>query len=172
LNRDNSTLERASRVLALCTAASEALTLSNELKQHFPDATLTSRASLPITAAALALSRGEPKRVLELLDPVRPYDRAPSSEFWPAYLRGQAFLQLKDGRAAEAEFQSILSRRGEVPTSMLYPLAQLGVARAAVLLRDVEKARAGYVAFLSLWKNADSNLPLLQEARLEYSRLR
>jgi len=171
LNRDTLTLERASRALAICGAASEASSLSNELKQQFPEATLTIRASLPITAAAVALARGEPKRVLELLEPVRPYDHAPSSEFWPAYLRGQAYLQLKDGRAAALEFQSILGHRGEVPTSILYPLAQLGAARAAMLLQDTEKARSGYETFLTFWKDADPDLQPLQDARLEYSRL-
>ena len=79
---------------------------------------------------------------------------------------------MKDGEAAGLEFQSILNRRGEVPNSMLYPLAHLGLARAAVLIHDTTKARSAYEAFLALWKDADSNLPALQEARLEYSRLR
>jgi len=171
LSRDNLTLERASLALALCGSGPEALSLSNELKKEFPAATLTLRVSLPVTAAALALARGEPKKVLELLEPVRPYDRAPSSEFWPAHLRGQAYLQLKDARAAVVEFQGILNRRGEVPSSMLYPLAQLGLARAATLLNDTAKARSAYEAFLALWKDADANLPPVQQARLEYSRL-
>jgi tetratricopeptide (TPR) repeat protein len=171
LNRDYSTLEHVSRALALCGAASEALSLSSELKRQFPNATLTIRVSLPVTAATIALAGGEPKRVLELLEPVRAYDRAPSSEFWPAHLRGQAYLQLKDGRAAGEEFQSILNRRGEVPASMLYPLAHLGLARSAMLLHDTDKARSHYESFLALWRDADANLPPLQEGRLEYSRI-
>ena len=86
-----------------------------------------------MTAAALALTRHEPAKALELLEPVRTYDHAPSGEFWPAYLRGQAYLQAKDGAAAGVQFQSILDHRGEVPASVLYPLAHLGLARAAVL---------------------------------------
>ncbi len=70
-----------------------------------------------------------PARALELLDPVKPYDHAPASEFWPAYLRGQAYLQLKDGRAAGVQFRGHPEHRGEAPTSPLYPLAHLG-ARA------------------------------------------
>jgi tetratricopeptide (TPR) repeat protein len=171
LSRDNLTLERASRAMALCGADSEAMTLSNELKKEFPNATLTLRVSLPVTAAALALARGEPKRVIELLEPVRPYDRAPSSEFWPAYLRGAAYLQLGDGKAAAAEFQSILNRRGEVPASMLYPLAHLGLARASMVERESNKARTHYEAFLTAWKNADANLSPVREARMEFSRL-
>ena len=172
LSRDNLTLERASRVLALCGSASEAVSLSNELAKQFPDATLTIRVSLPVTAAALAIERGEPARGLERLEPVKPYDRAPSAEFWPVYLRGQAYLQLKNGGAAGAEFQSILDRRGEVPVSVLYPLAYLGLARSALLVNNPEKARSAYDAFLALWKDADPDLRPLKDARLEYSRLR
>jgi hypothetical protein len=159
-------------VLALCGSGSEALSLSHELTKQFPNATLTIRVSLPVTAAALAIERGEPARALQHLEPVKPYDRTPSSEFWPVYLRGQAYLHLKDGRAAGAEFQSILDRRGEVPASVLYPLAHLGLARAALLANNPEKARSAYETFLALWKDADPDLRPLKDARLEYSRFR
>jgi tetratricopeptide (TPR) repeat protein len=171
LSRDNLTLERASRVLALCGAGSEALTLSNDLAKRFPEATLTVRASLPVTAAALAIHRGDPARGLELLEPVKPLDRAPSLEFWPAYLRGQAYLQLKDGEAARLQFRNILDHRGDVPGTMLYPLAQLGLARAAALANDLKTARTAYDRMLTLWKEADSNLDPLEQARREQSRL-
>jgi eukaryotic-like serine/threonine-protein kinase len=172
LSRDNATLERASRVLALCGAGGEALALSNDLAKRFPDATLTVRVSLPVTAAALAIQRGDPARGLELLEPVRPYDRAPSLEFWPAYLRGQVYLQLKDGQAARVQFRNILDHRGDVPGSMLYPLAHLGLARAAALTTDLETARTEYEQILTLWKDADADLQPLKDARLEQSRLR
>jgi len=172
LGRNNFTLERASRVLALCDAGGDASRLSGELVARFSTATLTTRIQLPVTAAALALRRGESARGLELLDPVRPYDHAPAAEFWPASLRGQAYLQLKDGRAARAQFQSILDHRGEAPTSPLYPLAHLGLARAAALDGDEEGARKAYEAFLALWKGADSSVQPLVDATAEYARLR
>ena len=172
MSRDNVTLERASRVLALCGAGSEASALSNELARRFPDATLTVRVSLPVTAAALAIQRGDAARAVALLEPVRPYDHAPSVEFWPAYLRGQAYLQLKDGAAAGVQFRNILDHRGEVPGSMLYPLAHLGLARAAALASDINTARDEYDRLLTLWKDADSDLQPFQDARLEQSRLR
>lgn len=172
LSRDNVTLEHASRALALCGAGPEALSLSSELAKGFPDATLTVRVALPVTAAALAIARREPAEALELLEPVKTYDHAPSAEFWPIYLRGQAYLQSKDGAAAGAEFQRILDHRGEVPGSILYPLAHLGLARAAALANDTAKARKAYEEVLALWNEADSDLRPLKEARLEYSRLR
>jgi TolA-binding protein len=103
---------------------------------------------------------------------VRRFDRAPSAEFWPAYLRGQAYLQLKDGQAAAAEFRTIVEHRGEVPTSMLYPLAHLGLARASALTQDTATARKSYEQFLTLWKNADAGLRVVTDARNEQSALR
>ncbi len=169
--QDNATLERAGRVLALCGAGSEAARVSNELQQRFPEATLTVHLALPAIAAAAALQRGDAARAIELLEPVRPYDHAPSAEFWSLYLRGQAYLRLKNGQAAGAEFQSIVDHQGEVPASMLYPLAHLGLARSKVLMNDVSAARAAYARMLELWNQPDSTLRPLDEARTEYARL-
>jgi hypothetical protein len=171
LSRDNFTLERAARTLALCNAGSQASALAQELATRFPNATLTARIQLPVTDAARALGRSESARAIERLDAVTPYDHAPSSEFWPPYLRGVAYLQLKNGRAAGVQFEGILSHRGEAPTSPLYPLAHLGVARAAALTGDVATARRSYEQLFSLWDGADSTLQPLNEARLEYARL-
>lgn len=170
-SRDNFTLERAVRTLALCDdkAAAELL---HELTDRFRTATLTTRIQLPVAAAALAVRRGEAAGALKILEPVAPYDHAPASEFWPAYLRGQASLQLKNGSAAALAFQNIIDRRGEAPTSPLFALAHLGLARAAVLNGDATKARAAYDRFFTLWNAADSTLPPLREARQEYAQLR
>jgi len=80
-------------------------------------------------------------------------------------------LQLKDGHAATAQFEGILSHREEAPTSPLYPLAHLGVTRAAALTGDVAHARTSYEQLFSLWNGADSTLQPLNEARREYARL-
>jgi hypothetical protein len=140
--------------------------------RQFPEATLTVRIQIPVTAAALALMRGEPSRALEILEPVQPYDHAPSAEFWPAYLRGQAYLQLKDGRAAASQFRTIVDHRGEVPASVKYALSHLGLARAAMLEGDTDTARKAYDSFFALWSAADPTLQPLEEARAEYLRLR
>jgi hypothetical protein len=79
---------------------------------------------------------------------------------------------LKDGRAAGAQFQSIVDHRGEAPTSPLFALAHLGLARAAVLTGDIDKARKAYESFLALWNDGDADLQPLKEARQEYARLR
>jgi eukaryotic-like serine/threonine-protein kinase len=172
LARDNATLERAGLVLALCGARADAAKLSSDLANRFPEATLTMHLALPVIAAAAALHRGEPAGAIELLEPVRPYDHAPSAEFWPLYLRGQAHLQLKNGKAAHAEFQSIVDHRGEVPTSMLYALAHLGVARSKVLMNETPAAMKAYERMLHLWKQSDARVTPLEDARSEYERLR
>jgi eukaryotic-like serine/threonine-protein kinase len=171
LTRDNYTLERGSRALALCGADSESSALSRALAEQFPLATLTTRISLPVTAATLAVHHGESRRAIDTLEPLRIYDHAPKSEFWPAYLRGQAQLQLKNGQEAQREFESILAHRGEAPNSTLYSFAHLGLARAAALSGDVAKARKSYDDFLTLWTDADADLRLLKDVREEYARL-
>jgi eukaryotic-like serine/threonine-protein kinase len=172
LSRDNFTLERAGRALALCGAGAEASRLSNELVERFPDATLTRRIHVPVIAAALAHQSGDAARAIALLDAVRPYDRARGAEFWPPYVRGLAFLARKNGADAGREFDSILGHQGEAPDSILFALSHLGRARAAVLSEDVETARKEYDAFFEIWRNADADLPLLRDARREYGRLR
>jgi Flp pilus assembly protein TadD len=141
LSRDNFTLERASRALALCNFGDESAKLSSELRSRFSNATLTMRLQVPVAAAALSVRRGEFARAIELLAAVQPYDEAPAAELWPTYLRGTAYLGLKDGRAAAAQFENIVSRRGAAPTSPLYLLAQKGVASAAELSGASERAR-------------------------------
>ena len=171
LSRDNFSLGRASRAFALCGATRDASALVSELTQRYPDATLITRLALPVTAAVDAMRRGEWTRVLEMLEPVAPYDHAAWAEFWPSYLRGQAHLRLKRGADAAAAFQAILDHRGEAPLSQLYPLARLGLARALALDGRREQAVAAYDEFLRLWEHADATLAPLREARQERDRL-
>ena len=89
-----------------------------------------------------------------------------------AYLRGQAFLGQRSGVEAAAEFQYLLDHRGLGPFSLLGPLAQLGLARAAVLTGDTAKARKAYQDFFALWKDADPDLPVLIEAKNEYKKVK
>jgi tetratricopeptide (TPR) repeat protein len=170
LSRDNATLERGSRALALCGGAAQATVLTAELAKRFPEATLTNRMALPIIAAIIASERGQPAEALRLLEEVRPFDHAPSGEFWPAYLRGRVLLQMRDGRNAAANFRSIVEHRGEVPASVLFPLAHLGLAQASTMTGDVAAARDAYDAFFDLWKNADPDLTPMKQARAEYAR--
>ena len=171
LSRDNFSLERGSRTLLLCGAAREAAALVGELERRYPQATHPQRVAVPVTTAIGALRARDYRRVIELLTPVKLYDHSPWSEFWPPYLRGQAFLALGQPREAAAEFKAILDRRGESPIAQLYALAQLGAARAAAASGNAGNAREAYDSFLEAWRDADPELVSLREARAERARL-
>jgi len=90
----------------------------------------------------------------------------------PAYVRGLAYLRGGAGTEAMAEFQKIIDHRGVVAISALYPLAHLGLARAAALTGDTAKSRKAYEDFFALWKDADPDIPILQQAKQEYDKLK
>jgi tetratricopeptide (TPR) repeat protein len=170
-SRDNEALARASRVLALCGGDAEAQDLLRQLAARYPEATLTNRIAIPITAALIALKRGEPQRAVELLERAKPYDHAPSFGSWSRYVRGLAYLQLGDAAAAGAQFRAVLDHRGEAPVSMLHALSHAALARAAALQGDVDAGQRHYEQLFSLWRDADSSVQPLRAARLEFARL-
>ena len=90
---------------------------------------------------------------------------------YPIYLRGEAWLAAREGVKAAAEFQKILDRRNLVVSDTLGAVARVQLARALVLVGDTNNARAAYQDFLTLWKDADPGIPILQQARMEYTRL-
>jgi len=165
-------LQRAARTMVLCGEDVAADRLVARLKTSAPEATLVARLHVPVIAATLALERGNPSGVLDVLKPVQPYETAPSAEFWPTYLRGQAHLALGDAESARAAFEAILSRRGQTPTSPLYPLARLGLARALRLGQDLPAARSNFELATAFWNRADPDFPPAKEARDEVARLR
>ena len=89
----------------------------------------------------------------------------------PTYLRGQAYLQLHQGKEAAAEFQKILDHPGVVVNQSTGALARLGLARAYAMQGETTKARAAYQDFLTLWKDADPDIPILIQAKAEYAKL-
>src|SRR6185436_1359312 len=124
-----------------------------------------------IIRAAIALQRDRADEAIEFLNAALPYEGG-SAAFWPNYLRGQAYLRLRHGTRAAAEFQNILDHRGWDPASPMYPLAYLGLARAALLDGVVTKARRAYQDFFAIWKDDDTDIPILIEAKKEYEKLR
>jgi eukaryotic-like serine/threonine-protein kinase len=164
------TLLTSARVWAWCGDGGEAQALLREATAQPLTETGIRAIWLPVTQATLALQRDQPGEALQILQTVGRYE--PAAQFWPAWLRGHAYLRQRAGAAAAAEFQRILDRRGEEPLSPFYPLAQLNLARAAALAGDTAKSRKAYQDFLALWKSADADLPLLLAARQEYARLK
>lgn len=155
--------------LALCGETSQAQRLVDERVKGYPENTRINGIWAPPIRAAIELQRGNAAQAIEQLQPATRYEAA--AEFWPQYLRGTAYLKLKRGEEAAAEFQKILDHRGEDPFSPLYPLARLGLGRAYVLQGDNEKAQKAYEDFFALWKDADADLPALIEAKREFAKL-
>jgi eukaryotic-like serine/threonine-protein kinase len=96
---------------------------------------------------------------------------APNSCLYPVYVRAEAYLSAQQGQLAAAEFQKILDHRGLLWNCATGALAHLGLARADVLQRDTVKAKSAYQEFFALWKDADSDIPILIAAKSEYAKL-
>lgn len=169
LERNQVTLERVALGQSLC-GDGQAQSLADELARQRPGDTMVNGLWLPIIHAAIELARGNAAKAVESLDAARAYE--PAAEFWTHYLRGEAYLKSNRGSEAAAEFQQVLSHRGEAPLSALYPLAQLGLARATLQTGDTPRAREAYESFLNVWKDADAGLPVLQSAQKEYRNLK
>jgi hypothetical protein len=90
---------------------------------------------------------------------------------YPPYLRGQAYLALRRGKQAATEFQKILDHPGIAVNSAIAALAHLGLGRARALCGDTAGARAAYQDFFALWKDADPDVPILKQAKIEYAKL-
>jgi tetratricopeptide (TPR) repeat protein len=158
LERSSLVLSLAAFALAVAGQSAEAKSLVDELRKERPKDTLINELWLPTTRAALELQKGRAKEAIEELEITERYERA--SEFYPQYIRGLSFLKLNKMKQAIAEFEKILKHRGEAPLSAIYPLAQLGKARAT-------KNKIEYEKFFELWKEADKDMPPLVAAKSE-----
>ena len=130
--------------------------------------TLMAYHCVPLVRATLALQRGKPLDAIAALESATPYEmancRVPS-------LRGNAYLQANQPEKAALEYEKILANPGADAVNWLYPLAYVGLARAYALENRKTESRAEYEKFFALWKDADSDVPILKQARLEYARL-
>jgi serine/threonine protein kinase/Flp pilus assembly protein TadD len=153
--------------------------LTDELQKKFSLNTQLNHYWLPVVRAYTELRGGHPAQAVKFLEEAAPYDLAyPEPQFseggllYPVYVRGQAYLALHQGKEAVAEFQKFIDHRTIVVNSPLAALARLQLARAYVLQGDTAKARAAYEDFLTLWKDADPDVPILKEAKAEYAKLK
>jgi eukaryotic-like serine/threonine-protein kinase len=144
----------------------------DDLVKAHPDHTIINSVLAPIARAGIALSRNSPAEAIECLGVVAPYELGFCAVLAPIYLRAQS--QMIAGSTSEAthEFQRLLDHRGSEPFSPFCVLAEVGLARAHTLLGNIDAAVRSYERFLSSWSEADSDIPLLLEARQEYSRLK
>ena len=161
--------QAASDVYAMCGEPAKAQPFVDKLAKQFASDPIMQASGLARIRATIELYRGSAAKAVELLQGAAPYEYSRTGII---FLRGQAYLQLKKGAEAAAEFQKILDRRGAAATDDIYPLAHLGMARAAVLTGDTSKARKFYQDFFALWKDADPDIPLLLQAKAEYAKLK
>ena len=162
----------AAVTLALVGEADRAQALVNELEKRFPQDTCLNNVLAPSVHAAIEINRNNANRAIELLRSTVPYELGANADFLPIYLRGLAYLRMRAGKEAAAEFQKILDHRGAAPLSVLHVLARPGLARAYALSGETTKARAAYEEFFALWKDADPDIPILKQAKAEYAKLK
>jgi hypothetical protein len=131
---------------------------------------------LPAINAAIDPDQGNSSEALKDLEVARPYELGGGATFisyiYPAYLRGQAHLLGHNPDAAAVEFQKLLEHRGIVLNFVTGTLAHLQLARAYAMAGDTAKAKMAYQDFFALWKDADYEIPVLNQARAEYAKLR
>ncbi len=169
---------RSVAALALARAGDvlQAEKLAAALNRDFPQNTLVQNYWLPSIRAATALWRNQPAAALAILESSSAIESGQSQPFalgmmYPVYLRGEANLKMRKGAEAEMEFHNILDHPGIVLNFPLSALSQLELARARVIERDSARARTSYGRFLSLWSEADSDIPVLKAAQAEYAKL-
>jgi serine/threonine protein kinase/tetratricopeptide (TPR) repeat protein len=172
LSRDRIGLATAAMTLAYCNELGQSQSFVDELQKRFPKDTPTIGLLIPMVRATMEMNRGNTAQAIEILRPAGRFELGNIAGFWLTYIRGEVYLRQKSGKDAAAAFQKILDHRGIEPISPLYPLAHLGLARASVLSGDTAKARKEYQDFLALWKDADADLPLVQQAKDEYAKLK
>jgi serine/threonine protein kinase/Flp pilus assembly protein TadD len=168
----------AAIALARTGDVTEAEKLAKDLEKQYPLDTLVNNYWLPVIRASEEDARNNPTKAIQLLQPSAPYELASpvawsglGGPMYPAYLRGEAYQQLRRGNDAAAEYQKIIDHPGLMLACPLRALARLGIARAYAMQGDTSKATAAYQDFLTLWKDADADIPILIAAKAEYAKL-
>jgi tetratricopeptide (TPR) repeat protein len=173
----------AAFALALSGDSSQPQILATDLERRFPNDTAVRFTYLPTLRALVALNHGmnggRSSNAVELLQIAVPYElgEVPCSYpgffgmLYPVYVRGLVYMTARQGDEAVREFQKILGHRGIVRSDPIGALARLQLGRAYVFSGDRTRAKAAYQDFLTLWKDADSDIPILQRAKVEYSKL-
>ncbi|MGA8761940.1 MAG: tetratricopeptide repeat protein [Candidatus Sulfotelmatobacter sp.] len=171
------TQEFGALVLAASGDIKGAEALLQDLQKRFPYHTMVQTYWLPITRAEIALVNQQPQRAIESLqaalpvEPGLPLSTQGPTCLYPIYVRGEAYLAAGQGSAAAAEFQRLIEHRGITWSCTTGALARLGLGRGYAMAGEKIKALAAYKEFLTLWKDADPDIPILKQAKAEYAKL-
>jgi Tfp pilus assembly protein PilF len=179
LAKDREVQYGAALALAMAGDSSRAQDLTNDLENSFPEDTSVKFNYLPTVRAFLALDRGDPAKAIELLQVAVPYElgqpRSSQADFfgalYPIYARGKAYLAANQGAEAAREFQKIMDHPGIMVGDPIGVLAHLQLGRAYAMQGDTAKAKAAFQDFLALWKEADTDIPVLKQAQADYAKL-
>jgi tetratricopeptide (TPR) repeat protein len=176
MTNDKGVRSQAALTLARTGDLSHSEKLIADLAKENPSDTILNKGQLAIVRAAIAMQRKQPAQAVDALETARPFELGSGPlaalDFWPFYLRAEAYRDLREPAKALAEYQKIAEHRGMNPASALYVLARLGAGRAYAQQGDNSKARAAYQDFFAIWKDADPDVTVLKQARQEYEKLR
>ncbi len=168
----------AALILAQSGDAGHAQKMSDDLARRYPLDTLIDGYWLPTIRAAIELDHNDPAEAIHLLQGAASYELGAvlftadwAAPLHPAYVRGEAYLRVHRGKEAAAEYQKFVDHWGAVRNFPLGALARLGLARAYAVQGDSAKAHTAYQYFLTLWKDADPDIPILKQAKAEYAKL-
>ena len=168
---------QAALALARSGRSNSARALLKQVESSNPGNTLVKFYWAPAIKASLRIQAGEAKSAISELGVVVPYELSQAATvnaslyMYPTYIRGQAYMATHNGNAASAEFRKVLEHRGVVQNGLLGALSRLQLARAEVMMGDIAGARQQYQDFLSLWKDADNDIPILKQAKSEFAKL-
>jgi serine/threonine protein kinase/tetratricopeptide (TPR) repeat protein len=166
----------AALTLARIGETARAKALVDDLEKNYGSNSVLKLYWLPTVKAAIELSKGDSAQVFRILEAAAPYEFGSPpplqiGTLYPAYLRGQAYLLVHNGNAAAAEFQNLLDHRGIVVNFVTASVAHLQIARAFAMAGDAIKAKAAYQGFVSSWREADADIPVLKEAKAEFAKV-
>jgi DNA-binding winged helix-turn-helix (wHTH) protein/tetratricopeptide (TPR) repeat protein len=179
LSHDREVEYDAALVFAISGDSPHAQALADEMERTFPQDSSVRFNYLPTIRATVELNRSEPQRALELLQVAAPHELGiPYSvvsglfgALYPIYVRGLAYLAANKPAEAATEFHKVLDHRGIVVSDPIGALAHLQLARAYAVVGNKATAKSAYQDFLSLWSEADVDIPILRQAQAEYAKL-
>jgi eukaryotic-like serine/threonine-protein kinase len=161
----------AAVALAAAGDGGQAQKLVDQLNHDFPLDTMMQRYAIPPIRAQIELTRGDAAKAIELLQIASPLELGGPGIMAPVYVRGLAYLRARNGTGAAGEFQKMLDHRAMLGNYLGAAFAHLGLARAYALAGDTTMSRTAYQDFFALWKDADPDIPILKEAKAEYSKI-
>jgi hypothetical protein len=166
----------AALTLARIGETARAKALVDDLEKNYGSNSVLKLYWLPTVKAAIELSKGDSAQVFRILEAAAPYELGSPpplqvGTLYPAYLRGQAYLLAHNGNAAAAEFQKLRDHGGIVVNFVTASVAHLQIARAFAMAGDAAKAKAAYQGFVSSWREADADIPVLKEAKAEFAKV-